>query len=185
MEPLAYLRQGRVKSRSRLREDLYLEHVYRANAPYRKDSSWLDYVSLSVSRINTWMFAHSEHWHVADDNPWVLLSFDPVILSHPGVVFATTNNIYPRCERTEGRQGFEQLFADPVYGRHNERHDRTDKRPDWPTDRQAEVLYPGEVSCKFLRRIDVQEEETMDTIVGASAVLKLNVPVEHTPEVFK
>lgn len=162
-----------------------MEHVYRANAPYRKDSSWLDYVSLSVSRINTWMFAHSEHWHVADDNPWVLLSFDPVILSHPGVVFATTNNIYPRCERTEGRQGFEQLFADPVYGRHNERHDRTDKRPDWPTDRQAEVLYPGEVSCKFLRRIDVQEEETMDTIVGASAVLKLNVPVEHTPEVFK
>lgn len=175
-----------VKSRSRLRRDQYLEHVYRPNAPFRKDEDWLDYVSLSIARINAWMFEHSERWHVADDNPWVLLSFDPEILSHPGVVFATTNNIYPTCRRAEGRAGFERLFAQSAYGRYNERHERTDDvRSDWPTDRQAEVLYPGEVSCSWLRQVDVQLAETKETICGALAVLKLDVSVRHTPEVFE
>lgn len=174
-----------VKSRSRLQENQYLEHVYRPNAPFRKDESWLDYVSLSIARINAWMFEHSERWHAADDNPWVLLSFDPEILSHPGVVFATTNNIYPACRRAEGRAGFEQLFAQSVYGRYCTLHERTDMMSDWPTDRQAEVLYPGEVPCSWLRRVDVQLAKTKDTICGALAVLKRDVSVRHTPEVFE
>ena len=177
---------GAVKSRSRLQEDQYLEHVYRPNAPFRKDRDWLDYVSLSIARINPCMFEYSEHLHVADNNPWVLLSFDPEILSHPGVVFATTNNIYPACRRAEGRAGFERLFAQSVYGRYCKLHERTDDvMSDWPTDRQAEVLYPGEVPCSWLRRVDVQLAETKDTICGARDVLKLDVSVRHTPEVFE
>ena len=35
---------------------------------------------------------------------------------------------------------------------------RSDHRPD-PTDRQAEVLYPGEVPCSWLRRVDVSVGE--------------------------
>lgn len=175
-----------VKSRSRLQENQYLEHVYRPNARFRKDQSWLDYVSLSIARINDWMFAHSERWHAADNNPWVLLSLDPEILSHPGVVFATTNNIYPACRRAEGRAGFEQLFAQSVYGRYDKRYERTDDmRSDWPTDRQAEVLYPGEVPGSWLQRVDVQVAETKDTICGALAVLKRDVSVRYTPEVFE
>lgn len=175
-----------VKSRSRLREDQYLEHVYHPNAPFRKDEDWLDYVSLSIARINAWMFEHSARWHVADPNPWVLLSFDSDILSHPGVVFATTNNIYPACRRAEGRAGFEQLFAQSVYGRYGTLHERTDDmRADWPTDRQAEVLYPGEVPCSWLRRVDVQVAKTMEPICGALAVLGSDVSVRHTPEVFE
>ena len=179
------LAAGAVKSRTRLRDDLYLEHVYHPNAPYRKDEDWLDYVSLSITRINDWMFGYSERWHAAEENPWVVLSFDPEILGHPGVVFATTNNIYPACRRAAGRDGFEQLFADTVYGRYGQRHDRTDKQADWPTDRQAEVLYPGEVSCDYLQRVDVQLEETEDRIYGTLAVFSLDVPVRHTPEVFR
>lgn len=64
-------------------------------------------------------------------------------------------------------------------------HDRTDKRPAWPTDRQAEVLYPGEVSCSYLQQIVVQREETVETIDGMLGGLNLNVPVRHAPEVFK
>lgn len=174
-----------VKSRARLREDLYLEHVYEPNAPVRKDKDWLDYVSLSIARINDWMFGHSERWHAAESNPWVVLSFDPVILGHPGVVFATTNNIYPACRRSEGRPGFEQLFSGVVRGRYGELHDRADKRHDWPTDRQAEVLYPGELSCEHLQRVDVQFAETADTVYGTLSVLELDIPVRHAPEVFK
>ena len=144
-----------VKSRARLPRDRYLEHVYRPNSAMRKDRGWLDYVNLSVSRINDWMFGSSASWHALEDNPWVVLVFDPQILGDPGVVFATTNNIYPACRRQEGLAGFEELFATEVLGRYDTIHTRADKQLDWPTDRQAEVLYPGEVPCRYLRRIDV------------------------------
>ena len=182
---IGVLAKGAVRSRHRLNDDQYLEHIYRPNAPFRKDDEWLDYVSLSIARINEWLFGFSStRWHVKDNNPWVVMSFDPQILGHPGVVFATTNNIYPACRRAEGVDGFERLFSDPIYGRYGRRYDRTDRRPDWPTDRQAEVLYPGEVSCAYLQRIDVQMEETIEKICGVLAGLQLTVPIRHAPEVF-
>lgn len=150
------LAAGAVKSRAQLPEDKYLEHVYRPNARLRKDQAWLDYVNLSIERINDWMFQTSVKWHAADNNPWVVLSFNPQILAHPGVVFTTTNNIYPACRRAEGLAGFSAMFADLVRGRYDTKCDRSNKRPEWPTDRQAEVLYPGELSCAHLQRIDVQ-----------------------------
>ena len=116
-----------------------------------------------------------------------MLSFKPEILGHPGVVFTTTNNIYPACRRAEGLRGFEQLFADFVLGRHNTRHNRVDKPANWPTDRQAEVLYPGELSCDYLQRIDVQLEESVDVVCGILGGLDLfgKIQVRHAPEVFK
>lgn len=176
-----------VKSRKRLDKDQYLEHVYRPNARYRKDQAWLDYVNLSVSRINDWMFDTAVRWHAAERNPWVVFAFSAELLGDPGVVFATTNNIYPACRRAEGVDGFNQLFAETVRGRYGHVHDREGKQANWPTDRQAEVLYPGELPCKFLQRIDVQKEEAMETIVGAVAGigLKQAIPVRHAPEIFQ
>ncbi|MCY4060162.1 MAG: DarT ssDNA thymidine ADP-ribosyltransferase family protein, partial [Gammaproteobacteria bacterium] len=80
-----------VKSRKRLPEEHYLEHVFQPNAEFRKDASWLDYVNLSISRINDWMFDSSVRWHGHEDNPWVVLVLDVELLGDPGVVFATTN----------------------------------------------------------------------------------------------
>ena len=174
-----------VKSRKRLPRDKYLEHVYQPNAEIRKDKAWLDYVNLSIQRINDWMFDTSTRWHATEDISWVVLSFTPRILAHSGVVFTTTNNIYPACRRAEGLAGFSRMFADEVSGRYGELHNRVDKHSSWPTDRQAEVLYPGELSCDHLQRIDVQREETIDTIHGMLDVLNLNVPVRHAPEVFE
>ena len=174
-----------VKSRARLPSEKHLEHVYRPNSPTRKDRAWLDYVNLSISRINDWMFDSSVGWHALEDNPWVVLAFDPELLADPGVVFTTTNNIYPACRRQEGLDGFEALFAHEVKGRYGEIHTRSGKQPAWPTDRQAEVLYPGEVPCRYLRRIDVQQPDVVDTICGALGVLGMNTPVRHAPEVFE
>ena len=182
------LAAGAVKSRKRLPEEEYLEHVYRPNAAIRKDREWLDYVNLSIARINDWMFGTSVRWHIKDENPWVVLAFDPKLLGDPGVVFATTNNIYPACRRAEGLDGFRNLFADSVVGRtwpRTERHNRADKPTDWPTDRQAEVLYPGEVPCKYLRRIYVQREDTIETMHGVLAGLGSSVSVRHAPKVFE
>ena len=182
------LAAGAVKSRKRLPEEKYLEHVYRPNVPMRKDREWLDYVNLSIARINDWMFGTSVRWHIKDENPWVVLAFDPRLLGDPGVVFATTNNIYPECRRAEGLDGFRNLFADSVVGRTwpvTVRHNRADKPTDWPTDRQAEVLYPGEVPCKYLRRIYVQREDTIETMHGVLAGVGSSVSVRHAPKVFE
>lgn len=177
---------GAVKSRERLPEDKYLEYVYRPNATYRKDTSWLDYVSLSVERINAWMFGASQRWHAAEGNPWVLLSFCPEILAHPGVVFTTTNNIYPACTRAEGLAGFERMFGETVVGRYNRLHGRDGKLSAWPTDRQAEVLYPGELSCEYLQWIDAQTEDAVDGIHGMLSGLQLDeITIRHAPEAFK
>lgn len=175
---------GAVKSRHRLPTEKYLEHVYRPNAKNRSDTAWLDYVNLSVSRINDWMFDTSERWHVAEGVSWIVLSFVPDVLAHPGVVFATTNNIYPSCKRAEGVAGFDAIFADLVLGRYSSRHTRTGSPSNLPTDRQAEVLYPGELSTQYLQRIDVQLEEALYDIEGALGVLGPRVPVRHAPEVF-
>jgi len=176
---------GAVKSRKRLPKEQYLEHVYRPNARIRKDQAWLDYINLSIQRINDWMFDTSKRWHADKANSWIVLCFDVGILAHPGVVFATTNNIYPACRRAEGIEGFSRLYAPVVFGRYDEEHTRQDKDTSWPTDRQAEVLYPGELSCDHLRRVDVQCAETDDTIHGTLRGLGLTVPVRHAPEVFR
>ncbi len=183
---LGVLAAGAVKSRARLPKDKYLEFVYRPNAQLRKDQVWLDYVNLSLERINDWMFDASQRWHAAEDNPWVVLSFSAEVLAHPGVVFATTNNIYPACIRAEGLVGFERMFADTVVGRYGQRHNRGGKLPAWPTDRQAEVLYPGELSCNHLLRIDVQTEDAVDLIHGMLSGLGVDgVNVRHAPEMFE
>ena len=172
-----------VKSRARLEEDKFLEHVYMPNVNLRKDKLWLDYVNLSIERINDWMFG-SSRWHHGDDNPWVVFSFDPIILTHEDVVFATTNNIYPACQREEGLAGLRGLFAEETLGRYNTIHNRRDKLQSWPTDRQAEVLYPGELSCDHLQRIDVLREESLDVVAGILGALQMEVPTRYAPEVF-
>ena len=174
-----------LKSRAMLPEEAYLEHVYEPNAKIRKDLAWLSYVNLSIERINDWMFDTSVRWHAKRDNPWVVLSFRPEILGHPGVVFGTTNNIYPSCRRAEGLAGFQQLFESTVVGRMGYRHEREATPSAWPTDRQAEVLYPYELSCEHLQRIDVQVPEAEDAIHGALAGLRRTVSVRHAPEVFE
>ena len=182
---IGILASNAVKSRLRLPTDKYIEHVYRPNSLNRKDKLWLDYVNLSIERINDWMFQYSERWHAAEDNPWVVLSFHPRVLAHPGVVFTTTNNIYPACMRAEGLAGFRRIFSNGIEGRYGIRHDRTNKLDAWPTDRQAEVLYPGELPCVHLQRIDVQMEESMDTIHGVLSGLGREISVRHAPEAFE
>lgn len=187
---LGVLASWAVQSRARLPDDGYLEYIYEPNARIRKDPAWLDYVNLSIERINDWMFSTSVRWHAAEGNPWVVLSFDSQVLAHPGVVFTTTNNIYPAVKRAEGLPGFSQMFANAVAGwdpwqRCTVTHNRAGKRRSWPTDRQAEVLYPGELSCEYLQRIDVQTESALDAVHGALGALGLDVPVRYAPEVFQ
>ena len=147
---------GVVKSRRRLPEDKYLECVYIYNCKSRsRDKPWHDYVNLSVTTVNRRLFGISSgSWHAAMDGWWCILSFVPDILSHDGVVFTTTNNIYTGVRRSNGPHGLEQLFAPEIVQWDHQLATRSLKIPNnQPTCEQAEVLYPRELSLEYLQRI--------------------------------
>src|SRR5262245_15108942 len=105
-------------SRKRLRREDYLQKVLYNNslvrpeedANFDKAEDWLDYVNLSITHINAYFFRVSENWHRNNEIWWVILSFDPNVVLHDGVYFATTNNKYEKCKRMRGLEGFERLF---------------------------------------------------------------------------
>jgi len=74
------------------------------------------------------------------------------------------------------------MFETPIYGRYGARIDRAATlRPDCPTCEQAEVLYPGEISIAFLRRVYVARHEDHDELCGQFAALGL-APIETVVE---
>lgn len=169
------LAKGALLSRYRLPLEAYLQHIFHVNAADRpeakeffdKSQNWLDYVNLSITEINRRYFLVSQKWHIDADIWWGILAFDSEAMTHEGVVFTTTNNSYDLCVRKAGLPGLNDLF-EPCIGR---------KTPHWkvnrlqrslalPTCEQAEVLYPGEISTEYLRRIYVLDENCHDIARG-------------------
>jgi ssDNA thymidine ADP-ribosyltransferase, DarT len=162
-----------VKSRAVLPTEKTLEHVYSPNCTYRKDTAWLGYVNLSITSINLHLFGISaDKWHAGEDLWWCILSFDPSVLTHEGVYFTTTNNMYTGVRRGQGGAGLEALFAPNVTRWAGNVASRTDElSKSQPTCAQAEVLYPTELSTGFLRRIYVREAQDGDTVNGMFGAL--------------
>ena len=181
---------GMVRTRDRLEEDKYLEHIYTPNCRDRnKDPEWTDHISLSISRVNNSMLGYSKGWHPEAGIWWVVLSFDPAILTHPGVYFATTNNSYSATvRRATGAGGLADLFSSAVpWGYFGSVHRRRADMPAyWTTDIQAEVLYPGDLPVKFLRAAYVAQEDHIDQVKTWLDVFPDTpaVPVTCKPEVF-
>ena len=161
-------------SRRRLRDEDLLEYVLHVNAARRpeaaadfdKSNDWLDYVNLSISEINTRFLAVSRRWHNNAAVWWCVLEFYSRIMTHDGVYFATTNNSYDRCIRSEGVEGLESLFVERVERKADWSVRRRSRAPHLPTCEQAEVLYPKRVDVEYLRRVYVAEEEHHDIVGG-------------------
>jgi hypothetical protein len=185
---LGVLYSRSLKSRARLPQEKQLEHIYKPNAIFRKDSAWLDYINLSISRINYQFFdVSSNRWHRERDIWWCILSFDPVILSHPGVYFATTNNMYSGVRRGTGVEGLQALFEKHIlqWGKQIVKRD-SQLHSKFPTCPQAEVLYPGELSTEYLQRIYVVTGGDHDDICGQCAgVCHPDIEVQILPEIFR
>lgn len=182
------LAEKAVLSRQRLPESKYLEHVYRPNAATRKDRAYLDFVNLSITRINTRFFGSSRRWHQNEDIWWCAVAFTPEILSHDGVEFATTNNMYTGCLRASGGDGLEALFADRIHQYAGVYVNRPADMPvDWATCRQAEVLYPKLVTCEHLSAIYVATGAHADIAASSRDILLETdrVPVIVRPDVFE
>lgn len=184
---LGALHSGFVKSRQRLPHEVELGYIYKPNATYRKDKAWLDYVNLSISGINTEFFGACCRWHRASDLWWCVMSFDPILLTHPGVHFCTTNNMYTGVLRGTGRQALERLFC-PTIVRWNGNIVR--RPPDLPdnltTCEQAEVLYPRQLGIEHLRRVYVETGEDQDEVCAQLGLVgRDQIEVIVNPDVFR
>jgi ssDNA thymidine ADP-ribosyltransferase, DarT len=185
---LGILETGYVLSRDRVATEKRLEFIFKANASKRKDPQWTDYVNLSISRVNPYFLQYSRVQHSLEEVWWCILSFDPVLLTHPGVIFTTTNNIYwSGIERSQGVDGLEALFR-PVVVRYSSLPDaqRTGATPDsWTTCEEAEVLYPGQLSTDFLHRVYIAEQDHVHRVqawIGTLAETKVDLVL--APEMF-
>jgi hypothetical protein len=191
---LGMFADGRLLSRQRLPTNKYLEHVYRPNASVRKDPGWIDYISMSISRVNTRFFGYSQGWEREAGTWWAIVSLDPAILTHDGVVFTTTNNIYPSCQRAPGAEGLKAMFAPQVAGLYGKLVKRTSEMPaSWTTDDQAEVLYPAELTTSYLRDVYTATDEHADIVAsqyemlvaqGGASDPRTELPVHVRPELF-
>jgi hypothetical protein len=158
------------------------------NAPFRKDVTWLDYVNLSITRINgTFFDICSEKWHKTEDIWWAVLAFEPDILAHEGIYFTTTNNIYPSVQRGTGALGLEAMFAKKVIARYGAEILRTAATPDnWPTCPQSEVLYPMQVAIQHLRTIYVRTEaEAHEASAQLEVTHRRGINVVVNPKIFQ
>lgn len=173
--------------RSMLENNALLEFILKLNAPCRTDTDWFSYNSLSITDINPWFFKCSKRIH--SGARWVILEFSPEILEHEGVVFTTTNNIYTDCVVRGGdAEGLQSLFAAKI--KNNNATSGfisrfSHKQPSQPTDNQAEVLYPGALSCDFLTKVHVQNRENLALIVAQIKVCKCEHSVVISPELFE
>lgn len=174
--------KGAVLSRKRLEEDPEVEFIFHPVWPV-KAPQWVDHVSLSLSRINAVLFEQSrshyrELW-------WGVLSFETSILDHEDVWFTTTNNIYPAVRRAQGADGLEAMFAAEVRGRYDARHTRDGLEVHQPTDRAAEVLYPGVLSLDHLACVYVPGAEQRRIVrAWCDALGKPYPSIEVRVEVF-
>jgi hypothetical protein len=186
---LGILASGRILSRARLGVDKYVEHVYEPNAEVRRDGPWLDYVNLSISRLNWEFFGYSRRWHAHQDVWWCALSIAPDVLALPGATFTTTNNIYSGCRRATGADGLEAMFAESMVRWPGNVVKRPSEQPeDWTTCHQAEVLVPGEVGVEHVRALYVATHAHGD-IVSSQCEILLNdpdpLPTFVDPDIFE
>jgi hypothetical protein len=160
---LGTLVEEQLLSHSRLPTAALLEHILKINCPDRsRDTAWHSYANLSISRPNGTLFTISRNkWHPNADIFWCILSFAPEIMTHPGVVFTTTNNAYDDyVERGVDVDGFEALFTQRIRQFSSKWVTRSKSLPLCHTTcHQAEVLYPEGVPIRYLQRVYLYSED--------------------------
>ncbi|MDN2667471.1 DarT ssDNA thymidine ADP-ribosyltransferase family protein [Vibrio sp. 14N.309.X.WAT.E.F5] len=184
---LGMLSQKQVLPNSKLHQEDTLEFIFQQNSQSRreKNAKWLDYINLSISKLNHEFFGYSQYIHRHKDMYWVVLSFSPQIMSHQGVYFTTTNNIYPSCIREQGVEGFEKMFNDPIEGlRQRDFYRNGSHLPSHTTCEQAEVLYPAGLSLEYLNRIYVCNEESKSCVNAQMMLYNNAIETVVAPSVF-
>jgi hypothetical protein len=177
-----------LKSRAKLGADPKLEKIFFPNAENRsRDALWLDYVNFSISQINESFFSISaNNWHRDKDFWWAIFSINPEVMTHDGVYFTTTNNMYSGVCRKVGAPGLESMFEPRIRRWSGNFVNRLEAAAaNAPTCNQAEVLYPGELSTQHVRCIYVHSEKDADELAGQMAMAgHATIDIDVRPDLF-
>lgn len=161
---LGVLRTEQLLSREKLEVNEETAYIREPIWP-KRIPRWDDYVSLSVSQINSELHIQSKNRY--PEQWWGILSFSIELLDHDNVWFATCNNLFPSCERNQQANGFEKIFANEVEGKYQRLGRRSGSMSQsLPTDRTAEVLYPTKISISHLQCIYVSDPKHRAQIIA-------------------
>lgn len=137
-----------------------------------------DCVNLSLQRTNAGLFRRFRtnlcNLMGVQDLAWCVLELDPTLCAHPGVNFTTTNAAANRARWGQGIDGFEALFPSPS--------------APFPTCRQAETLYPGDIPLSAIRAICVKDAKALRHFrftVETEGVDPDSLPFQVNPEHFE
>ena len=134
----------------------------------------LNCINMSIERANTkllWVMQQREE--NSGREPWCILEVDPVCMEKEGVYFTVSNaaSAYVRKHGTRiGIDGLRDLFAESITsgrqvdGGLTETYvvNRDKSVPsNRPTDGQAEVLVPGSITTKLIKRIICRSQSEM------------------------
>ena len=182
-----------VLSRKALDEEQYLSHIAtpvsserkEAQATFNKDENWLDYINMSIGEINTHYFRSAIARSTCLNRWWCIMSFEPILLTHDGVYFTTTNNIYTGVKRASGISGLRAMYSENITRWYSNVISRNGRHKSLPTCEQAEVLYPNPLSLDYLRCVYVQDLAQAASIHGTLVSLGFqDVDVIICPDKF-
>ena len=180
---------GAIIPRSQLKEHDTLDFLSPENAPFRSDGDWINYINLSITRINYSFFGYCKSWKHNALSYWVIFSFKSEILAHTNVLFTTTNNIYTSSvKRMGGVAGLKECFLPSVLSKHNRAICRTSiTANNWPTCAESEVLYFDRLSLEYLNCIYVEDSDTYDQVCTTIETLtgRKDIEVIICPDKFK
>lgn len=174
-------------SREQVEQTDEVRYIYEGVWDRSRDVEWVDYISLSVTSVNTDLFQRSRRNH--PDWWWAVMSYPVEILDDPGVMFTTTNNAYTEtCKRGSGLDGFNAMFADAVpwghYGSIARRHDAFPRNK--PTHSAAEVLYAQSLPLSRMQALLLPDESKVSLISSWCEIYGRTEPeVRIAPEVFR
>ncbi len=170
------LASGVLRSRTALPQDEYLEFVRMNVCKDRsRDVQWHDYVNLSITSINQRLFRIArDNWHGSMPGWWCVVSFHPEILTHEGVWFTTTNNMYSGVKRAQEADGLELMFSqrNHQYLTHFAQRN-ADTPANQPTCYQAEALYPCGIPIDYIQKFYLADDDT---------AIKLESIIDVTPD---
>ncbi len=185
---LGILAKGGVLPNAHLTKEDTLAFIFKQNSASRKerDKRWLNYINLSISKVNNSFFSYSQYIHKDSDVCWIILSFSTDTLNQEGVYFTTTNNIFPSCKRGEGEAAFINMFAPSIEGKFQKKFCRTTQHmPSWTTCEEAEVLFPEFLTLDYLQKIYVPNLDVKRIVIAQLSAFNSIYEICVAPEKFK
>lgn len=134
-----------------------------------------DHVNTSLSHPNVYLLnAYRQRKNLAHYT-WCILQLDPQLMERDDTLYTVTNAASARSSQYgigKGEEGLNQLFIPEVITKKGA-FKRKGLPAKYPTDIQAEVLIPGNISVDHIKTIYFETESDLSSCAGAFRLMGL------------